>query len=279
MDINTIKYHFVFGDSARGSLRYFFETIKKVSGKRIINVSDNFSLGPLDNYESKTGKMFRKKWFDSFFDEIKADEELRDYFEKAVDGIQNEIKDIGKEDKILIWYGNNVNDIIGLMYLYFLLGNEKKRFYFTNVSEILIEDKRGNVYRSRLLGEVHPDKYELFWKNIKLADGEFYRKYQKNWTDISRSKDTLRIMKDGEVCGVEEDYYDEYIINNCTLEFMMCARVIGQAMGRAQALLSDTFVYWRIMKLIKNKRVEARGPLKSMRDFCIRKKQDDGGIE
>lgn len=70
--------------------------------------------------------------------------------------------------------------------------------------------------------------------------------------------------------GVDESYYDNEILENCTFNFKMAARVIGATMGKSAQVVGDTYIDHRVRKLIENGRIEYRGRLKTMRDFEIR---------
>ena len=94
----------------------------------------------------------------------------------------------------MIWHGANTNDIAGLMYLTSLI-DRKENVYVINVSETEVEDGKGRIYRPKALGEIHPEKYGLFLKNIKTIDEVLWTEYQNNWEVIRNETDILRRLK------------------------------------------------------------------------------------
>ena len=55
MNIDKIKCHLAFGDPAAGTLRNYLYDMKKEKEKKIINITEDFSYGPLQDYEPKRG--------------------------------------------------------------------------------------------------------------------------------------------------------------------------------------------------------------------------------
>lgn len=53
--------------------------------------------------------------------------------------------------------------------------------------------------------------------------------------------------------------------------FMHSARTIGEVIGRAESYISDTFIFWRVTELIRNRRISYRGNLGLMRKLKIKK--------
>lgn len=272
MNFSDIKYFFVFGDSARGSLKYFLIHKKNTADSTIINVADIFSLGPLNAYGNPEGYQNRNTWFNDFFEKINGDEESKNYFEEAVKGIKNEIKDIKNEDKILICYGSNSSDITGLMYLASILKDKKENIYIINVSETEVEDGKGRIYRPKAFAEIHPEKFDLFFQEMKIWNETSRREYEKSWEILTKETHTLRRLEKGKIISIDDDYYDGYILDKCPKDFVMCARIIGEVMGHSEDFLSDSFVYWRIMILIEKGLIDFSGTLDSMTQFSIRKK-------
>lgn len=79
-------------------------------------------------------------------------------------------------------------------------------------------------------------------------------------------------MKDGKVISVEEDYYDQNILDNCTSEYQKAARVIGETMGQQESTVGDYYLWYRIHILIHQNLLDCQGSPITMRDLEIRKK-------
>jgi len=259
--------HIVFGDSAAGNLKYFFNTNENQLKGEIINFREEHSIGPIYEIESEVGLKKRIKWFEKIYKEIFEDDYIK-YIEKEFIDTYESIKNIYSDSKIVIWYGENTGDQVGLRYLNALLRN--KELYEVNVSESYIGDYNGNRYKPRALGECSPEEINHIISSMKKLEKEKCNRLINDWEVLRISKENLRILKENKIIGVDESYYDYDILSNCTFNFKKAARVIGMTMGKSHQLVGDTYIDYRVRKLIESGKVEYRGRLETMRDFEIR---------
>nr|WP_276575915.1 DUF3658 domain-containing protein [Oceanirhabdus seepicola] len=105
---------------------------------------------------------------------------------------------------------------------------------------------------------------------MKKLEKEKCNRLINDWEVLRISKENLRILKENKIIGVDESYYDYDILSNCTFNFKKAARVIGMTMGKSHQLVGDTYIDYRVRKLIESGKVEYRGRLETMRDFEIR---------
>lgn len=69
--------------------------------------------------------------------------------------------------------------------------------------------------------------------------------------------------------------HDDFILSCCPYEWMLAARVVGEAMGRSDPrnALDDMFVASRLQHLIAAGLVDAEGPRRMLRDYWVRRRQ------
>ncbi|MGG3927136.1 DUF3658 domain-containing protein [Metabacillus fastidiosus] len=104
------------------------------------------------------------------------------------------------------------------------------------------------------------------------------KKFEEEWEELSTKKEVLRIWKTGEIHSVDEDYYDDYIINTVRelhnerkdKEFIKSARVIGQVVGYLNQYIGDLYIEYRIRHLIMNGVFEIQGVPKAMRFYSVK---------
>jgi hypothetical protein len=102
--------------------------------------------------------------------------------------------------------------------------------------------------------------------------------FEKEWLSLSASQETLRIWRNGRIHSVPEDYYDEYMIKRAkklhgktkTKEWMKSARLIGDALGHLDQYVGDSFLEYRLKKLIEADVFEWEGSLEAMRYYSVR---------
>ncbi|MCT4584579.1 MAG: DUF1835 domain-containing protein [Peptostreptococcaceae bacterium] len=257
--------HIVFGDSAKGSLKYFFENNENDYSGEVVGLVDDLSIGPLYKIDEEEGFRQRIHWINNL------NKEVMPYFEEysnAVEDSYTNLNDINKTHIIIIWHGNNANDQVGLRYLLSKL--ENKNIYEVDVSQNAIKFFRNEAYIPRALGECSIENIEKVILNMKKFDSEKLENLKNDWSRLKDSKENLRIVENGEIIDVEEDFYDSKIVANTGFNFKMAARIIGKTMGESKHLVTDTYIDYRIRKLIEQGKIKYQGHLESMRDYQIR---------
>lgn len=259
--------HIVFGDSAAGTLRYFFENNQNEFKGEIINFTEEPSVGPINGIDTDAGLRKRIEWFKEMLKSVSVYGCFEDV-EKMLKDTYDNIKNLDLASKVVIWHGANADNQIALRCLVQMMKNEE--LYEVNVSESYIEDSDNNLYNPRSLAECAPENVEKLLPTMKKLENEKRNNLKKDWALLAASKEQLRILEDGIIVGAHESYYDDDILSNCTPDFTKAARVIGDTMGKSGQLVSDTYIDYRVRRLIEIGRLEYRGKLESIRDFEIR---------
>ncbi|MBI9010999.1 MAG: DUF1835 domain-containing protein [Clostridiales bacterium] len=262
------KYtHIVFGDSELGILKFYFENNKNEFKGEIINFREDHSIGPIYGIDNETGLGKRIKWFEKIIKEVSAYDYFED-IEKEFINTYNSIKNIDIDSKIVIWHGENTGNQVGLRYLVALLN--KRDLYEINVSQLHVEDYDNTRYKPRTFAECAPKEVEHLIITMKKFEKERCNSLINDWEILRTSKENLRILENDRILGVDESYYDHDILSNCTFNFKKAAKVVGKTMGQSEQLIGDTYVDFRVRKLIESGKIEYRGDLETMRDFEIR---------
>lgn len=259
--------HIVFGDSAAGTLNYFFQNNKNEFKGEIINFREDASIGPIYKIDTEDGLKKRIEWFKEILKEIYVNNYFKDTEKDFTDMYKN-IKNIEQGSKIVIWHGENSIDQVGFRCLNFILRD--KELYEVNVSESYIRDYNNNRYNPRALAEYAPEEIYNVILTIKKLEKEKCNKLINDWEVLRTSKEKLRILKNNEIIEVAENYYDNDILSHCTSNFNNAAKVVGITMGNSHHLVGDTYLDYRVRKLIQNRKLEYKGNFKNLRDFEIR---------
>ncbi len=155
---------------------------------------------------------------------------------------QKEISNVRDTDTIYFWYGQNAIEICGLMYTLELLKDKWKNVYFINVSDLLMKVEYG-IYIPRCTGEIMPEKFSEYIKINRKIDEDEYIKFLTQWKVLKKENSILRILKDGKVENVDEDYFDIFILKYTPKEFKKSARIIGEVLGNSEILISDGYIF------------------------------------
>lgn len=263
--------HIVFGHSARGTLRYFFSSNENQLDGEVLGLMDDYSIGPIYQIDTEEGLGKRIEWILKilsevcFYDDYPVEAVQRDF--KGYENIRN----IPEDSKVVIWHGENTSDQTGLRFLMSILKNQE--LYEINVSESSIKNNYGHEYILVSLAQCSPESIHMLIPKIKKMETFKRSNLISEWEALRNTKDTLRILKSNSIMGVDESYYDDALLSNCTNEFKTAPRVIGAVMGESEQFVGDTYLDYRVRKLIENGCLEYRGILTAMRFFEIRLKE------
>ncbi|MGG7163278.1 DUF1835 domain-containing protein [Clostridium ihumii] len=256
--------HICFSQSSRGSLKYAINK-KIIEGEKVISLYDNISEGPIEHYIDVEKRI---NWFketiikdEYYYEDI--NELRKNYIE-----FENEISKIKDNDIIYFWHGQNAIEICGLMYTLELLNDKWKNVYLINVSDRPIEVKYG-IYIPRCTSEIMPEKFGEYIKINRNIDEDRYVKLSTQWKSLKKENSNLRILKEGKVENVNEDYFDTFILKYTPKEFKKSARIIGEVLGNSEILISDVYIFWRVKELIKMGMISYRGNFDIMREMEI----------
>jgi len=249
--------HLVFGPSAKGTLKYFFNNNPSEYEGKIINICDDFSIGPVTHLEQVSGLMDRLEWLCDFFQQIMPEDCAED-FESECAECYSDLQRITPETTLIIWHGENASDQIGLRFLVSLLKEQ-------NLYEI---DMSSCSFVS--LAQCSPEQITLLEEHIQPVRQPKIDHLCHEWSKLKLTKDTLRIFLNGHILNVHEDYYDSALLNNCTDEFQNAAKVVGKTMGQSSQLVSDSFLDYRLRILIKENTLKYAGKLEMLKDFDIK---------
>ncbi|OIK08523.1 hypothetical protein BIV59_19920 [Bacillus sp. MUM 13] len=254
--------------------------------EKIICVREMFSIGPIWKFNEEVGKQARYNWMQNNLAEEDGEfEELKETFNRAF----NRIMSIKEDIPIYLWAAENAEEQTGLRFAVELLKEKNNDFFIMNTTkgfnELFNIGKR--KYSISHTGEIAPEKLQEIYEKLRQDQSPLTQQeqeqYEKDWLSLNENKETLRIWKNGTVQSVREDYFDELIINRAkklhgkrkTNEFFKSLRLIGDVLGHIHLdqYISDTFINYRLKKMIESGIFEMEGSLEAMRLYSVRLKQ------
>ena len=271
--------HILFDASASGSLKFVLREMGLDRKEKVISFSDIFSIGPVWRLHEEIGLQSRFEWMKKCMsDEYDEHSDYTKSFNKAV----NQINMIPDGEHITVWTSNNAHEQTGMRYVVHLLKGKNIDITLINTTEAyeaLFQVKKV-TYKPLSTGEIPLEKLQFIYEQ---AYGKFLTDHEKEdleieWRSLSESKETLRIWRNGRIQSVPEDYYDEFIIKKAkklhrkqgTKEFMKSARLIGEVLGHLDQYVGDSFLEYRLRKLIEKNIFEVEGSLAAMRYYSVK---------
>lgn len=253
--------HIVFGDSAFGNLKHAFQQ----RNEKIICVNDDFSIGSLNFTD---GMRARKKWLKEVLTSTGQESNL-DYVEWVEAKLKQnpKIEEVPSNSKVVLWYGENVSDVVGVSYVVALLQDKGIEFSAVNVTDFSrridykVQDEQGKELSHTLksLAEV-PSEFILgaiqMEKELSL---EQVQELVQDWENYSQSNGLLRVLENGKIVTVSEDYYDTTILEQATQEYQQAVVIVGEVMNKIEQRMGDTYLNFRVQQLIKQGKLISKG--------------------
>jgi hypothetical protein len=289
---NTIEgtievVHILFGDSAAGCFRQALKEMgADYNDEKVICIREMFSIGPIWKFNEEVGKQVRYNWMqNNLADEDGEFDEFKERFNRTV----NRIMSIKEDIPIYLWAAENAEEQTGLCFVVDLLKEKNNDIFVLNTTKGF--NKLFNIgkrkYSISHTGEIAPEKLQVIYEKLRQDQSSLTQQereqYEKEWLSLTENKETLRIWKNGTVQSVPEDYFDELIINRAKKlhgkrkikDFFKAARLIGDVLGHIHLdqYISDTFINYRLKKMIENGIFEMEGSLEAMRLYSVRLKQ------
>jgi hypothetical protein len=270
--------HILFGPSPAGGLKVALKDFGLEKKDSVISFWDMFSVGPIRKLHEMDGTGNRLDWMKRLID----DRDILDFQltnQQAIDKIAT----IPTGEHVTIWVADNAHEQTGLCYTLFLLKDKDIIIHIFNTTQLHNENfkQKDIIYTVLHTGEVSPEKLQIIYQQSKqqppLTQHE-REDFEKEWLSLSASQETLRIWRNGRIHSVPEDYYDEYMIKRAkklhgktkTKEWMKSARLIGDALGHLDQYVGDSFLEYRLKKLIEADVFEWEGSLEAMRYYSVR---------
>lgn len=268
--------HVCFGISAYASLKYVLHNTNEHHNEQIICVEDDFSIGPVYKLDSSEGLRKRTQWIKELLLTTGSlkDQDYLSWIETTISSISSNLSIITKipnDSRVILWYGHNVSDAIGLRFVVFLLQNKNIQFEEVNVTEYKVQARKTPyAYVLRSLAEM-PSHWMLDALKTKqqISDSKI-KKLIHDWKSWSQTKDILRILLDGNGVAVSEDYYDTIILENISSEYQKASRVVGEIIGKSEQNINETYLTLRMHQMIQEEKLSHRGNLESLGKFEVR---------
>jgi hypothetical protein len=267
--------HVVFQQADVHTLKKAIELDDTLTGD-VIQIRDDFAVGPIDNLDSEDGWAARENWQRSLLNESPySSENLVGSFDdrKTVKEIKQRLDGNDKEE-LWIWMGQNQHDVCSYYWIISQLKDYQGKIvilYFNNLP--FINDK-GQIFYPAALHEILPKEFLKAKKlNRKITLSEF-EVDPDEWKRLCNENAMVRILEGGKkIVGKDESFYDKDLLTGLSSEWQKGNRAMQSVLGKMKIKTGDVFLLWRMKKLAEEGKIEINGDTsKSWKDFEVRLK-------
>jgi Domain of unknown function (DUF1835)/Protein of unknown function len=267
--------HIVFNESEVSLMQQVIELDETLTGD-VLQIRDDFAVGPLAGIETEAGWQARLEWWRNQSLGSPYSENLVGSFDdrERVNQIKAKLDD-NPEEEVWIWMGQNQHDVCGYYWLMPQLKDYQGRIMIVYLNNLPFINEKGQLFYPSGLHEIQPKEFikaKKLSRPITLSEFEID---PDEWKKIVEENAAVRILEGGKkIAGKEDSFYDGEILKNITGEWQKATRVLSNTQNRMKIKTGDIFLMYRMKQLIAEGKIETTGDVtKGWKDFDV-KKQD-----
>lgn len=239
----------------------------------VINIKDDFAVGPLSGIETEEGWQSRVEWWKSLLQYSPYKEEIAGSFDdrETVAAIKKSL-DENETEQVWIWMAQNQHDVCGYYWLVSQFKDYAGRImvlYFNNLPFI---NEKGQLFYPSWLGEIQPTEFLKAKKLARPVTPSEFEVDPDEWKRITEENAMVRMLEGGKkLSGKDETFYDADIMRNLTAEWQKAGRLFTNILNRMKIKTGDVFIMWRTKELIDVGKIEMMGErTKTWKDVDLR---------
>ncbi len=269
--------HIVFQQEDINTLTKSFDLDESLRDK-IIEIKDDYAVGPLKNIYSTEGIEERKQWWRNVLSEGDYDGhvdtgEVND--NKRVEEIKEKLFS-NQEEKVWIWVAPNKHDVSGYYWLMAQLKDFVGRIYILSLNNLPFINDKGNIFYPVNLFEIPPREFLKAKKLARPITASEFEIDPDEWAKMCNENKMVRILEGAKKLSQhDEDFYDQFLLEYITTDWQKANRVIQQFLNKSKHTTGDMYLLWRLKELIAKDIIDAQGEIKKMKDFEVKKKEEE----
>lgn len=251
--------HIVFEKENINVLQQAFVLDETLQGE-IIEIKDDFSVGPIANIYETEGYQYRKDWWQNLLENSPYKEQLNLVDDKmSVFNLIKHLKD-NIEEKVWIWMAQNQHDVCSY---YWLIGQIKEfqgRVEVLYLNNLPFINEKGQIFYPTHLHEILPKEFIKAKKLARIVTTSEFEIDPDEWVKICTENAAIRILEGGKkIAGKADDYFDKELLNATTNEYQKMTKILHTVLSKMKIGISDLLLVSRIKKLANNGVLEING--------------------
>jgi Domain of unknown function (DUF1835)/Protein of unknown function len=264
--------HIVFNESEVDLMKQVIEMDEMLTGD-VIQVKDDFAVGPLQSLDTEEGWQARLDWWRTISEGSPYPTDLVGSFDDRETVKQLKAKlDENPDQELWIWMAQNQHDVSGYFWLMPQFKEYQGRVMVLYLNNLPFINDKGQIFYPSWLHEIQPKE---FIKAKKLARPITLSEFEidpDEWRKMSEENAVVRMLEGGKkIAGKEESFYDGEILKNVTGDWQKATRVLSNTLHRMKIKTGDIFIMWRMKTLIGEGKIEVTGDItKGWKDFDVK---------
>ncbi len=172
---------------------------------------------------------------------------FREWFDESTADTKKVIEFLAQGEELRIWTDNMSYAECGLAHLCFTARNSSSKIYTVKCPDDKQFDKYGNTHWAN----INPDHCPQYLELIQELSADERNEYSELWQRLTEENTNLRIIKDGKVISVPDDYFDGMIQAEIDKGHKTHTALLGSCMGFLPEYVNYNWLCYRIEVLEK----------------------------
>ncbi|HVT85343.1 MAG TPA: DUF1835 domain-containing protein [Chitinophagaceae bacterium] len=265
--------HIVFNGSEMELMKEVIAMDNSLAGT-VIQVRDDFAVGPLKNITEEEGWQERLSWCKELLKGSPYENDPISQFDdrETVKEIKNKLNDDPNE-QVWIWAGQNQHDVCGYYWLISQLKEFQGRVMIIYLNNLPFINEKGQLFYPSWLHEIQPKELLKAKRLVRPVTLSEFEVDPDEWKKICEENAIVRILEGGKkIIGKDETFYDGEILKNVSAEWQKATRLLSNTLHRIKIKTGDVFLMWRMKQLISQGKIEVLGNMEDgWKAFDVRK--------
>jgi uncharacterized protein DUF1835/uncharacterized protein DUF3658 len=264
--------HIVFNASEVSLIKAVIQLDESLSGS-VLQIKDDFAVGPLIDIETEEGWNSRVSWWRDLLKNSPYESDPQAFFDdrETVDKIKDEL-DTNDTQQVWIWMGQNQHDVCGYYWFMQHFKDYQARIQVIYLNNLPFINEKGQLFYPSWISEIQPKELLKAKRLARPITTSEFEVDPDEWKKLTAENSTVRILEGGKkIVGQEEKFYDGEILKNLTNDWQKATRVLTNTLHRMKIKTGDVFIMWRMKELIAQGRIEALGDVnKAWKEFDVK---------
>jgi hypothetical protein len=264
--------HIVFNASEVNLMREVIKLDESLLGD-VIQVKDDFAVGPLIDIQTSEGWSARVSWWKELLKNSPYENDPVINFDdrQTVSKIKEQL-DNNSSDQVWIWMGQNQHDVCGYYWFMQHFKEYQGRMLMVHLNNLPFINEKGQLFYPSWIHDIQPKellKAKRLSRPISMSEFEVD---PDEWKRLCAENSIVRTLEGGKkIVGKDETFYDSEVLRNLTSEWQRASRVLMNTLHRMKIKTGDVFLMWRMKELISQGTIEVLGDIsKGWKEFDVR---------
>ena len=264
--------HIVFNGSEVSLVKDVIKLDESLTGN-VLQVKDDFAVGPLIEVETEEGWNSRVSWWRELLKHSPYENDPQTFFDdrETIKKLKEQL-DTNASEQVWIWMGQNQHDVCGYYWLIQHFKEYQGRVLVIYLNNLPFINEKGQLFYPSWISEIQPKELLKAKRLARPVTTSEFEVDPDEWKKLCAENSTVRILEGGKkIVSRDETFYDSEILKNLTNDWQKATRVLTNTLHRMKIKTGDVFIMWRAKELIAQGRIEVLGDVnKSWKEFDIK---------